>query len=180
MNKKSKIIVLVVLLLAISFAMAIAAEDVVYDFPLRKSYWEHWDEGGARAVLKSADSKIELNVDRSPLGAHYHIQLYRLGLKIEEGQKYVLKLNATSKGEAEVSCMFHKPSPPWSSYQYPEDVAFYLSAGDNTKEEEFTATKTTDMARLTCYFGQNRAGTRIIISSLKLCKVNEAKKKQGE
>lgn len=46
-----------------------------------------------------------------------------------------------------------------------------LSSGDNMKEEELTASESTDRARLTLYLGQNERDTEITINSLKLYKV---------
>ncbi len=177
MTVKAIVMILAVLFLASWASAAYAAEEVVYDFPLKKSQWEYWEEGGARAKLKSVDSKFVLNILASPAGAFHHIQLYKLALKIEEGQKYMLRLDATSDKEAEISCKFHKASPNWVSYQNPEYVVFDLSPRSNSKTEEFVAERSTDQARLTCYFGQNRGETNITINSLRLLRVNGATKK---
>lgn len=170
MRTKVFYLALTLIFFTVCLPVAYSAEELIYDFPLKKSRWEYWEEGGARAKFRSGDSKLFLNIITSPSGAFHHIQIYYLDLKIEEGQKYVMKLKAKSNNEAEISCKFHKPSPNWISYQKPEYVVFELSPGGNTKDEEFIANRSTDQARLTCYFGQNKGETDIEINSLKLYK----------
>jgi hypothetical protein len=174
MSKKLSFIYLVILgflVLLIYIPPANAEEEMILDFPLKKSQWEYFEEGEARAKVTFPDSKINIEIITSPKGAFHEIQLFKLKLNIEEGQKYALKINATSNREAEISCKFHKPSPNWVSYQSPEYVYFELKKGENSKSEIFVADRTTDRARFTCYFGQNTGETTITISSLKLYKI---------
>jgi len=167
------VVFIAVLCLTACICNGYASDDVVHDFLLNKNRWKYSLENDARLQLRIGDTKLILKIVDAPAGAFTDIQLYTLGWKIEKGQKYILKFNGTSNRKAQVICNFHKPSPPWDAYQK-DSVTFDLSSGDNMKEEELTASESTDRARLTLYLGQNERDTEITINSLKLYKVNDA------
>jgi len=154
--------------LFIGMTLSFAQEKLIYNFPLKKGYWEEYVEGSARLKVKSNDSGLVVNIIRSPTGAFNHIQLFAFKLKLQTGVTYLLKITASSNSESEIICKFHKPSPNWDSYQTPDNTIIDLEQGKKTYTEEITATTTTDASRFTLYFGQNKGGTEIIINSIKL------------
>lgn len=145
------------------------AGDLVYKFNFNRNSWEkYWIEGGARVKFTFSESALTTYTLKSH-GVFYHIQLYKYGLTLEKDRSYILRLSVKATEGCELLTKFHK-YPPDIDLQTPQFCVFELSKGYNTVEASFTATRTTNAARLTLFFGQIDEGTELVINGLELYK----------